>query len=310
MPDALATNCTDASWAGVVFPVASIKNEEGHGIVGHEAYGRPGADQEPTGRKPWRGTLVVPLFNDASLVARYGTLYPGLWTTLRAALRAYPLATFVHPTLGAFQAACTGFSWSEEPTRRNGVTMQISVVEHDASVDEAVGINGDAPTDAATQAPLQAAGADTAMDTAVEGTLLVPSVMGPAYATAVALLLSTTLTYTEIVSQFASLFALLNANLALLDGLTMIAANAVAIHDARVALEQLRATTLNLQALLIPSASATRTYVTPRQMADWEVAVAVYGDFSLAGLIRAANSISDWSAIPMGRALTILPSTS
>ena len=303
MTDALATNCQDASWAGVVFPVASCKNEEGHGIVAHEAYGRPGADQEPTGLKPYKGTLVVPLFNDTNLVARYGTLYPGLWTTLRAALRAFPIATFVHPTLGSFQAACPAWAWSEEPTKRNGVTMTLNVTEHDGSVDDAVGINGSPPTDAATQAPVQALTVDNNM-VAIDPTA---PFIAPTFASTVFLLLSTTLTYTAIQAQFNTLFGLIAADFVLLNSLPVTASNAVAVHAARVALEHLQATTYALRALLVPSASATRTYGTPRTMADWEVALAVYNDFSLAGLVRAGNSLSDYTAIRAGLTLTILP---
>ena len=155
MTDALK-DLPDAEYNGIRFPVERAEWQGGNDLVEHTAYRRPGADIEPTGRKPYRGSFVIPLINTPALVARYGQLFPGLRYDLVTAFEDRPIATLWHPTLGQLVAAIGDVSETASAEDRGGVRLTVQWVEHDASVALARGPDSPAP-DAAQQGVTQRA---------------------------------------------------------------------------------------------------------------------------------------------------------
>jgi len=296
MTDALS-RLPECSFDGIVFPVERAEWSGGNDLVEHLAYRRPGADVEPTGRRPYRGTLVVPLINAPSLVARYGELFPGLRFDLLTRIEERPIATLVHPTLGQITAAIGEVSESADAADRSGVRLTIQWTEHNASVALLVGddASGD-PVNASQDVAKLAADADkaNATTTGYQSTRATVSAQ-------LAYLDAAPRTYTQTASALRLMLAPVEANLALT------AVTSASAHNAYVATAALRAGIYALRDRLIPSAARVSYYTTPRTMADWEIALAVYGDATLTSLIRSANAVADPLAIPAGRRLTILP---
>lgn len=296
MTDAF-TRLAEASFDGLIFPVERAEWQGGNDLAEHLAYRRPGADIEVTGRKPYRGTLVIPCINTAALVARYGELFPGKRFDLLTRFEERPIATLVHPTLGSLTAAIGEVSESAEASERSGVRLTVQWVEHDASVAVLVGDDaaGD-PVNASQSTSQLAASADRA-NAATPGY----QVTKPVIDAQLVFLDAAPRTFTESQDALRQMLVVVNANLALP------ALTAASAHAAFVALVALRSGVYALRDRIIPSAQQQSFYVVPRPMADWEVALAVYGDATLNTLIRSANAIADPSMIGAGRRLVILP---
>lgn len=296
MTDALR-NLPDASYDGLAFPVERADFTGGNDLAEHLAYRRPGADIEPTGRKPYRGSFTVPLINTPALVARYGELFPGLQFDLLDRFAARPIATLVHPTLGSLTAAIGEVSQSADASDRGGVRLTVQWVEHDASVSVLVGTDAaGTPTNASQSTSQLAASADKA-NAATPGY----QVTKPTVDAQLTFLSAAPRTFTQTADALRQMLAPVSANLAL-----PVLAPASA-HAAYIALVALRSGIYALRDQLIPSAQRQSFYTVPRPMADWEVALAVYGDATLNTLIRSANAVADPSLIPAGRRLVILP---
>lgn len=296
MSDALST-LPECSFDGIVFPVERAEWEGGNDLVEHTAYRRPGADVEPTGRKAYRGTLTIPLINAPRLVARYGELFPELRGDLLRRFEESPIATMVHPTLGQITAAIGEVSESAEAGDRGGVRLTVRWIEHNASVALLVGdtASGD-PVDAAQDVEQLATDADTA-NANTSGY----QIMAPTISAQLAYLDAAPRTFTQTSDALRQMLAPVTANLALA---TLTTASA---HAAYVSILTLRAGVYALRDRLLPTAQQQSFYTTPCPMADWEVALAVYGDAMLSTLIRSANAIADPSLISAGRRLVILP---
>ena len=117
----------DASYEGIRFPVTSAPVDGGHDSVEHRAYLRPGAVIEPTGRKAYRGTLVIPLVNTDLLMRRYGgPLFPDLLDRLRLKFQDRPLGRLVHPQLGPLDAHIASWPFELTAEDRGGVRMTVS----------------------------------------------------------------------------------------------------------------------------------------------------------------------------------------
>lgn len=287
----------EAAFDGVRFPVERIDTDGGNDIVEHVAYRRPGADVEPTGRKAWRGTMTVPLINTPILVARYGTLFPNLRRTLYDRFTERPIATLMHPTLGQFTAAIGEVSETASADDRGGVRLTMRFVEHDASVSLVAGPDVNAtPVNPQQNATVAARAADRANAGVAGYQTTLPVVNAQ-----IAYLDAAPRTFTQIAASIRVMLQPVDANLAL-PALSLASA-----HAAYVASVTLRSAIYAMRDQLIPTPQTSRIYTTPRTMADWEVAFAVYGDASLTTLIRSANAITNPLAIPAGRALTIIP---
>lgn len=299
MTDALR-NLPEATFAGVRFPVERLEWNGGNDLVEHTAYRRPGADVEPTGRKATRGSMTIPFINTPLLVARYGELFPGLRYDLLQAIEQTPIATLMHPTLGQMTAAIGDVSETASADDRGGVRMTVNFVEHNASVALLVGTEeGSVPTDT-TQSVSESARAADAANSGIVGYQATRTTIDAK----LAYLDAAPRSYTQTTAALREMLAPVTANLAL-PALSPASANA-----AYVASLTLRSRLYSLRDQLIPNAQAQRIYTTPRVMADWEVALAVYGDASLGALVRGANSITNPNAIGAGRALVILPAPS
>lgn len=302
MSDDLSAFVQEASFEGIRFPVSRITTSGGHDLAEHTAYRRDGADVEACGRRAYQGSFDIPLVNAPDLVARYGTLYPDLLTTLVALFEGVPLGRFVHPTTGAMTIGLKRWEREDSPVMRNGVMLVVDYVEHSATAQLALA-DGTVPTDPTTGAVTRAVAADAACVAAGSGSTPMTSVV----TTQVAFLGAGARSYPEVLGALRAMLDLVTTNVAWLARLTPTALTMFDVHAAAVALEALRASLYALRDAYLPRPEAVRYYTTPRVMAAWEVAQNVYNDMSKAGVIRAANSIADFSAIPAGRVLTILP---
>jgi len=291
------SNLPEASYDGLTFPVESLQWNGGNDIVEHVAYRRPGADIEPTGRRAYRGSMVLPLINTPSLVARYGELFPGLRYDLLRRFEDVPIATLMHPTLGQITAAIGEVSETATAEDRGGVRLTVNFVEHDASVALLVGTDGSSEPTNTTQSVSDLAKSADKANEGVSGYRSTSTIIDAQ----LAFLAAAPRTYTQTTAALRQMVEPINANLALA---SIAAASG---HDAYVASATLLSSVYALRDRLIPSPQKSSVYVTPRVMADWEVAQAVYGDPSLSQLLRSANSIANPLAIPAGRSLVILP---
>lgn len=296
MTDAFS-RLAEASFAGLIFPVERAEWQGGNDLAEHLAYRRPGADIEVTGRKPYRGTLVIPCINSAPLVARYGELFPALRFDLLQRFADQPIATLIHPTLGSLTAAIGEVSETAEASERGGVRLTVQWIEHDASVALLVGDDAAGTPSNASQSTSQLAASADRANAATPGY----QVTKPTVDAQLAYLDAAPRTFTQTADALRQMLSPVAANLALP------ALAPASSHAAYAALVALRSGVYALRDRLIPSAQRQSFYTTPRPMADWEVALAVYGDASLNTLIRSANAVADPTLIPAGRRLVILP---
>lgn len=143
----------DFAFEGISFPATATETEEGHDGAEHTAYGRPGADCEPTGLQPIRGTFTIACFD--GLDAPWGNVWTDRRLDIKRAFREHPIGRLTHPLHGTFDAFIR--SWKEhlEPNSRSGSTIAVSFIEHNASASVVDG--------ARSNVSASAAAADTAM---------------------------------------------------------------------------------------------------------------------------------------------------
>lgn len=298
MPDALK-ELPEASFAGVRFPVESADTEGGQDVVEHVAYRRRGADLEPTGQRPYKGTLTVPLINTEALVKRYGQLFPGLRYDLLRAFEDTPLGELVHPTYGVFTACIASWRETVAPDRRDGVIFTVTWTEHYGQASRLLGPDGTTPTNPASATQQRADAADAAMSHADASGTYTP--VADTVSSQLAYLESATRTPTEVQSAVRQMLAPVTANLALP---AFAGADA---HPAVVALIELRASVYRLRALYDPTRDGTRLYTVPQTAPLWQVSQDVYGDCSQVALLLSANVVSRPNAVPAGTVLTVPP---
>lgn len=287
----------ECAFEGVRFPIESAQTDGGNDVVEHMAYRRRGADVEFTGQKPYKGSLVVALFNTPALVAQYGMrLFPDLRFELLRLFERQRHGRLAHPTFGTFDAAITDWSEPLAAQERNGARWTIRWTEHNGGASLLIGPDGALPSNGAAAAEATAAEAD-AEGAGVAGY----KPLAPTVGAQLAYLETDARSFSQVDGAFRAMLAAVKANLALPD------MAGTASSPATLALLTLRATLTSLRAQYAPSANALRYYTTPVTMALWEVAQAVYGDASKARLLLAANAVSDPLQIPAGRVLTVLP---
>lgn len=306
MADDLA-RLPDASFAGVLFPVSQVTTDGGNDCAEHTAYLRPGADIEPTGRKPYRFKFTIPLINAPSLVASYGEMFPARRNELVRAFADTPINTLAHPSFGHVDVFAAEWSEDVSADTRNGVTMHVTFVEHNADVGALVDNSGAPPTN--TSVSVQRLGdladlAVLALNAAQTTVTAVTSAIGSVLTTELAIIEGTSQAFTRLETSLSRMLASCD------DVLVQRGMQTAAAHDAVVAVEAVRTAAFGLRDQYLPDPDAVSEYVVPETMAAWEVALAVYGDASLASLVLSANSITDPLAIPAGRRLVILPARS
>ena len=287
----------EASFDGMEFPVETVEVNGGNDLAEFSAFRRPGVDVQPTGRKAWRGTLVIPCINTASLVARYGVLFPNLAYYLVDRFTSRPIATLTLPTFGNLTAAVGGITHTASADDRGGVRLRVEFVEHNATAallfaDTASGV----PTDASASTPLLATAADAAGST-VTGYVPTASTVSAQQT----YLDAAPRTASQTDGAFRKMLAPVEANLALPAMATL------ASRDAFVATLNLRAAVIAYRNAVVPSAQTRSRYTVPRTMAVWEIALAVYGDASQVQAILSANTFTDATAIRAGTVVSVLP---
>jgi prophage DNA circulation protein len=301
MSDAFTEELIEASYGSldgvtrVDFPTSELEIDAGHDLVEHTAYRRDGADLEPAGRKPMRGTITAELWNDIG----EGALFPDRYRQLLAILAANPIGNLFHPVFGSIVVGAAAWPHKLTATERSGLQLRISWIEHTASIGNVTDFRGSVHTDTPTAATQQAATADAAMDAAAPAGGF--ALVSPVIATQLAALESSALTYAQITAALASMVAPIASNLALA---SLAGADT---HDAVVALEALRATVYSLRSRYLPDQSRVRQYTVPKTMSLAEIARDAYGDSGQAVLIMRANAIGDPCFVPGGTILTLLP---
>lgn len=296
MPDVLST-LQEASFDGLEFPVETVEVNGGNDLAEFSAFRRPGVDVQPTGRKAWRGSLVIPCINTPLLVAKYGTLFPNLAYDLVDKFTSKPIATLTLPTFGNLTAAVGAITHTSSAEDRGGVRLRVEFIEHNAtaallSADTASG----APVDASSSVPLLASTADAA-GAPLPGYTPTASTVSAQQA----YLDQAPRTASQTDGAFRKMLAPVEANLSLPAMATL------SSRDAFVAALNLRAGIIALRNAVVPSAQTRSRYTVPRTMAVWEIALAVYGDASQVQTILSANTFTDATAVRAGTVVSVLP---
>lgn len=299
MADILAT-LAQASYRGIIFPVESAPLEGGNDFAEHTAYRRPGADQEFTGRKAYTGSFTIPIINIPALEKVYGLMFPDLLLRLVAAFEETPTGPMVHPLLGAFEAAVTGWSHELDPSTRNGVKMVVRWAEQNGTAYFLAPQTGTPDTVSSDTVSNLAAEAD---DAGADITGYVP--IADTVDGALDVLDEATQPFSTTVEMFRAMVQAVTGNQGL-----------AAVQDpagwpcARALQNTLNAIN-GLRSAAGISDTGQRVYTLPTSMALFEVALAVYGDASQTSLLLSANAINDPMLIPAGTRLTVLslPST-
>ena len=296
MGDLFRESLLEASFEGVAFPVEAESGEFGHDLVEHTARLRDGADLEPTGWKALRGTLTAVFING---VEGQQDLFPRRYEQLRDAIRAHPIGDLVHPVDGLLRACIKVVKRETSGNERGGCRVHLEWVEHNASASSLAQFSGAPATDAPTTAIQRADDADTEM-AAVDSTGGYAS-LGDATRAGLAYLEGDQRTYADIAATLRSLEDAVAGNEA------MAAFAGVDGYAVAAALSAYRATLNDLRNRYLPQTDRVRFHTVASSMPDWQVALEVYGDARHAPLIRQANGWMDYSAIPAGTELVILP---
>lgn len=296
MPTPFDTILLDAAYAGVEFPVGNVSVEHGHTIVQHRAWGRPGADCEPTGREPVSGSLTALFING---LAGWGNLFPERYQDFIRTVDKHPIGQLTHPTHGILTVAIDKVRVTATADERNGVHVEVKWVEHNASVSQLLTL-GTAPPATPELLEAQIIVAD---DLATRSSISGLSQLLVTMRTHLQFLEGARRTYSEVYSTIRTMQAAVDANLAIVDA-------ASALHnDVAIAYENCRATVLDLFGRYIPFIERRKELVVPRDMAVFEIAVLAYNDASLTDHIYQANPdvMTDPLFVRAGTVLTILP---
>lgn len=283
----------------VFFPAQECDTEGGHDSAQHKSLRVRGADIETTGQKPYTVKLTIPLLNGLQGDGLWpDDLFPETYRQLIDTFEKHPIGTLTHPIRGPMSVHVDG--WSEKLTGdvRNGVILEVSFTEH----------NADSDLSRTEGVKLAESADDTivrhAADADALGADLSPS---PAPLLAEAEQFMRAVEAAEGISRDIS--AALTALRAACNGrLDSTAGIGVGANGYRLAIEQIIGASYRLQDELVETARP-RTYVVPEMMSVARIAAlpVVYGDPSLAFLLRGANVIPDPAMVPAGTVLTVPP---
>lgn len=269
MSDIIEETTLEADFEGVSFPVSDCPFECGHDGAEHTAYGKDGADCEPTGQQPYRGTLLIPFFNGVEGFENT-PLFPDTYLAFIDTISRNPIGQMTHPLLGAVRAFVR--KWSVKPSAdvRNGVEVQVEWTEHNASAQLFVGKSGQTPQDASQAVSSQAAAADAAMATAAPGGGYTP--VAPIVDAQLVVVENPDSSPEDISTATRLMVEACDNNLAL-----AIFADASST-DAVLELERTRSRAYDLRDSLLEGLRAANTFVTSFDMTVHEIAALVYGD--------------------------------
>jgi prophage DNA circulation protein len=297
--DALYEHTQPCAFAGVAFPVESADTDGGHDGAEHTAINRAGADCEPTGRKPYKGRLRVPLVN--GLDGWPDDLFPTRYRELVEAFEANPIGELRHPTRGNFTAFLHDWHEKLAPDTRSGVVIEVEWTEHSESIGWLMSF-GEAAPGSVAEASTLAETADAAMaakDPDNDGEWV--SIKDTFDATLGGLDLTEVTSYLLLAQAFTDLLGAIGDDLAL-GGFA--AANA---HDVIAALEACRAAVLRLRAEYLPDEPLARFWTVPAEMPLWQCSLHVYGTTAGVARLRSCNPLDDPALVPAGTVLMVLP---
>ncbi len=285
---------TLASWTyeNVAFPATETRVEWGHDSAKHQGYGQRGADIETTGQKPRVITATIPLRNGLRWPGE--RLYPETYLKLREAFKTAE-GFLTHPTLGLVTVHVDSVSERIDPTKPDGLDIEVSFTEQRAESQELelALASRSTPADAAAA---EASAADKAA--ASLAGLAATDALADNVAAAFGYLAEAARTGPDAASTFGALVADLDARL------SDPAASDAAWHDYRSALVRCRAAVLSARAESIGSTEAL-TITLGETMSLARAAAQAYGDPSRAAELAAKNRIGDPLFIAAGTVLAI-----
>lgn len=279
-----------ASYEGVPFPVREAKTTTSHDGTGHKAYRVPGADWEPTGLNPDEGSLVIPAVTGVE-----GMDWPAGWVRLVNAVKAAPIGRLVHPTRGELRVFVHRLEESAEAETRNGVLGTLQWSQHNPNA-QTVPAGSDA-AGSAPSATAQAEKADAALAALGKSSTLATDVDAK-----LALLSSTAVvSAASVTSAFETLRASVDAYRA--DPLVQAASGYAAMVELTALLRVLE----KARAAYLPRIDDSGFYTVRVPMTLLDVAVAVYGDATLASRLVRANTLTNPNDLRPGTVLRVPP---
>lgn len=299
-----AETILDASYEGIRFPVSAAATETSHDAVEHTAYRVPGADIEHTGRAADRGTITIPFHND---LVGYGQLYPAVYQRFVEVVKSTPKGRLVHPTRGPMTALVKSIAENVTGEERDGITVTLQWVEHNASVQARPTDPNAAPERTASTALTYLADvADTAMgevDTRsgiVAFLVSMRTIIDDALAD-----INQAQTITSAVGTISANFRLMQEAVA--ERLAYEPYGAADAYDALSSLFGLQSGIHAARDVYLPPAVDMLRYVVPSEMTVFDIAQNVYGDATLSYLVTSSNPILDALAVPQGMILMLPP---
>ena len=283
-----------ASYEGAEFPCVDLRDVQGHDSVQHTAYRVDGASIEWVGRKPVRISMKAALINGLS--SWPADTFPGLHDQLEALFKSTPQGRLQHPYYGEVFVQVDSWTRGFDPRLQSGCYLEIEFTEIDATAFTPEASQRFAP-DPATEMESVSAAADAAVLAVAPNTQL----------DATAAIVTAKLAYLEederaAAEAYGTLDEVQDAvSLALnhedLEG--------IEAHDARGELRALSAATWRYAEAYAGPRTGAQTYETPAELSLAEIAATVYGDPSLAYLLRSANILADECFVPLGTVLVV-----
>ncbi len=278
-------------YRGVAFPCAEVKDSRDNTSKAHTAWRVPGADIEHTGRGPLKITMRA-LFLNGMTGAWPADMFPGQHDLLESAFLEHPNGTLTHPYYGPVEVHFDSFERVFTPDSQEGVTVELSFTENNASAFYPAAIVQQEP---GAQLAASAAAADEAVAEITDGLFALSPVV------------ETQLDYLEAEDRDAgqaqgALAFLRTATQLQLDSLLLTGPEA---HDARALLRAVLAASFEYAERYLTPKPQSRTYVVPARMSLARLASLIYGDPTKSALLRRANTLPDELFVPAGFVVTV-----
>lgn len=279
------------AYRGVEFPCTEFKDSRGHAHKAHTAWRVPGADIETTGREPLKISLKAGLLNGMT-GGWPADLFPGLHDRLESAFLDEPQGTFQHPYYGPIEVQVISWERSFDHACQQGVTLDIELLENNASAYWPVAIAQQEPASGLVAAADEA---DTAVEALGEDS--------PGLADTV----DTQLAYLEDDDRTAAQASAALAEIQTVASASLDSAALAGVegHDARAALRATLAMTYEYESRYLVPRPTARTHVVTARMSLARIAALIYGDPNRAADLRRANALADELFVPVGTVIVV-----
>lgn len=280
------------SYEGVEFPGSDSKVSWGHDSAKHQGYLQRGAVVEPTGQKPRVFTVRVPLRNGLRWTGPE-RLWPETYVALREKLKTAE-GFLTHPTYGLVTVIVDDVQETIDPTRGDGVDLDLTFTEQDGQSQELelTGPSAASPAEGARQWAEEADAAAQELEVA-DATSLADEV-----SESFEYLEEAERSYSDAIGCVAELTASIRAR-----ALDVAAADADG-HDYRYALARTLAAVIAYRDDYL-GVEAPVVLELPEAMGIARAASLAYGDPTRGAELAARNRLPDPSMIPAGTRLVL-----